>query len=62
MMMLPVAGQTGPPMEPGARIALPEAAQTGVMSLAEALAERRSAPDLERAEAPLYILPLGRLR
>jgi len=42
MMVLPIAGQTSPPMEPGTLLALPEAVQSGGMSLTQALRERRS--------------------
>jgi nitroreductase len=42
MMMLPVAGQTNPPMEPGTLVALPEVVRSGGMSLTQSLGERRS--------------------
>ncbi len=42
MMVLPIAGHAGSAMEPGTRIALPEAAQSGGMSVTQALRERRS--------------------
>ena len=42
MMVLPIAGQTSPLLEPGTLVALPGAAQSGGMSVEQALRERRS--------------------
>lgn len=53
MMMLPVTGQTSPPMEPGTRVELPEAAQSGGMPLTQALAERRSVRSYGRGSLTL---------
>jgi len=59
LMVIPIAGQTSPPLEPGTLVALPEAAQSGGMSVEQALQERRSVRSYDRE--PLTLQEIAQL-